>query len=1408
MRYNVIFKVLLLLMLPGFAFRSQAQSPTAPALSFNAFFLNDAKMTQSETEGPMAVGGDLIIAGDHNVALHNAGTFQVGGVTIGLLVNGKVQYQSGNSFKVLNDAYVKIGSQNGSKAWYKDENNAYSPIRITPGASYNGSPRIELSAKADTYSPEVSGISNPVFQGGLIDFAAAFVQLKANAAGLSACTDNATLTNANGDPIGRTGLPNQVKITLNPGINILNLSGSEMNNVQDFVFNNQPSASQVLIINVNASGTFNWNVWNSGSLGGLTNCKYILYNFYNTTTLTIQGNGAVEGTVLAPYAGVTKTSNSNIEGQVIAASYTQSGGGEIHYAVFEPSVTGCGTPPPPPTVASFSINDNGQCLTGNTFSFTNSSTGDAPLTYKWYFGDGNTSTNANPTHSYAAAGAYTVKLVATGGGGKDSVTKTVNVWSAPATGFTVNNSSQELTGNSFVFTTTSHVSGNTYKWYFGDGGTSTDKDPVHSYAAVGTYTVKQIITSNKGCKDSTTQVVTVTHHPTTASFSINDNGQCLTGNTFSFTNSSTGDAPLTYKWYFGDGNTSTDANPTHSYAAAGAYTVKLVATGAGGKDSVTKTVNVWGAPTTGFTVNNSSQELTGNSFVFTTTSHVSGNTYKWYFGDGGTSTDKDPVHSYAAVGTYTVKQVITSDKGCKDSTTQVVTVTHDPTIASFTVNLGTQCFNGHAFIFHNTSTGNAPLTYSWDFGDAATSADTDPVHSYAAPGVYTVTLIVTGAGGADTATLAVTVLASPAAGFTVNEETQELTGNSFVFTTTSHVSGNTYAWDFGDSTTSTDVNPVKSYDSAGPYQVVQIITAASGCKDTAVKTVVVLSDSCSSGNDGGVESESLGGLINKRDFNRIKYGIDTRVNYSKLPLFAQRAPGAVAKKTKGQELADMIPQRLENGDAVYVTSPTDLLSITAAVDVLSVDYTRNQKAKAVVLGIKTLDKAYSHTKSICDRFRGAELLFVDSVQIKGYNFTRFAMKRDGGVVEYALAFVIGKDSRRGSYTLQTNWLISEYAPDANVYNFQVWSANPDDAVKLASDILDNLKLEQPVEQINTVKLPAAYITYGMRNKENLVVRINNTTSATTGKIVFEERVNEDADVVVREYPVTLVPGKGNVYNIPIRDGYEYQGRVYINDVLEDEVYMADGNWGIDYDGSYTAIQQFSRGNNADREYKDNEYPVYRNVTLKAKTRDYVSVYKAVRSGTEKTDLTAYRSLKFFAKGTGRVEIRLTRDSIVDWAGQYKTEINLDENGKEYAISFDDFYSDRVDAAFNPRDVKTIVFTFSAGKDKSEEINFYVGNVSFSPEAVMGKRGLDSRDLTVAPNPSNGSFECYFVSDQERTLEFSVTDITGRVVYSRKVNAVIGVNNIPVHLNTSAGAVLMISLKGQDMFYDTRKMIIK
>jgi PKD repeat protein len=288
-----------------------------------------------------------------------------------------------------------------------------------------------------------------------------------------------------------------------------------------------------------------------------------------------------------------------------------------------------------PTVDFVSLLSS-QCLTGNSFSFTNSSTiTSGTLTHLWSFGDGGTASSFNATKTYGSAGTYSVKLVSTSNNGcKDSTTQQVVVNPMPSTAYSINTAAQCLTGNSFSFTNSSAIASGTltHLWSFGDGGTASSFNATKTYGSAGTYSVKLVSTSNNGCKDSTTRQVTV-HPMPVAGFTVSPAIQCLTGNSFSFTNNSTvSGGTTTSNWTFGNGSTSTSQNPTNSYSNVGAYTVKLISTSNNGcKDSTTRDVRVDPSPTATLSISPYRSIHPGLLTTISATVTPAGNyKYTWY----------------------------------------------------------------------------------------------------------------------------------------------------------------------------------------------------------------------------------------------------------------------------------------------------------------------------------------------------------------------------------------------------------------------------------------------------------------------------------------------------------------------------------------------------------------------------------------------------------------------------------------------------------------------------------------------------------------------------------------------------------------------------------------------------------
>jgi len=527
------------------------------------------------------------------------------------------------------------------------------------------------------------------------------------------------------------------------------------------------------------------------------------------------------------------------------------------------TVTTC-TPSTNPS-PSFTVNTTAQCITGNNFVFTNTSTAPSGTTYSWNFGDNTSSTLINPTHTYTTAGSYYVQMIAHYNGQDYYASgQSVVVGAKPVAGF--NTIAGTGSGNAYTFISTSTINNGSmsYAWSFGDGGTSTLVSPQHIYAATGTYNVKLVITSDLGCKDSITQTITVTTSGTggstpTPSFTTNTTNQCITGNSFVFTNTSTAPSGTTYSWNFGDNTSSSLANPTHTYTLSGYYNVQMIAH-YNGQDyyASSQSVYVGAKPVASF--NTIAGTGSGNAHTFISTSTIANGsmTYAWDFGDGGTSTQNSPQHIFSGAGTMNVKLVVTSDLGCKDSITQAVVICPLLTNQAFSINAASSCFVGNYFGVQNYFGNSAgyPMTYLWNYGDGTTSTlQNPPTHNYAAVGTYTITLTTTlsypgCAVKTGTYSLPVTVHPMPVAGFNISGSptTMCYAANNYTFNNTTSIANGSmsFAWDFGDTTSSSLYSPSHSYTHAGRTDldsdngkifIKLVATSDNNCKDSVTNFV-------------------------------------------------------------------------------------------------------------------------------------------------------------------------------------------------------------------------------------------------------------------------------------------------------------------------------------------------------------------------------------------------------------------------------------------------------------------------------------------------------------------------------------------------------------------------------------------
>ncbi len=393
--------------------------------------------------------------------------------------------------------------------------------------------------------------------------------------------------------------------------------------------------------------------------------------------------------------------------------------------------------------ASFSASSSEVCKLPYTVNFRNTTSG--ADSYKWIFGDDDTSADKNASHIYTQSGFYDVLLIASAGNGCSDTSILKN---AVKLGPPVIDSIQGLsvigctpfTINPIPFIKTAEAIA-TYKWIFGDGSTSTDEKPNHTYTKAGDYNVSLIVTTAGGCSDTLTidKAVKVGTAPK-AAFFASPLDVCARISV-SFTDSSQGTV-TDWLWQFGDGGESNLPSPAHHYMDTGFFTVKLIVSNNGCKDSAVKYKYVYiRPPVASYQSSFSCSKPYERSF---TDKSIGADTWSWDFGDGITSNDKNPTHTFAQTGTYVVKLRVTNEQ-CYDSLQVKMQVVDEHPAFTSSIDAKPSCRNDLVtFTATNINTANIG-SYNWIYGDDKTSGfitnGVQSNHIYTSAGLFTPQLI-------------------------------------------------------------------------------------------------------------------------------------------------------------------------------------------------------------------------------------------------------------------------------------------------------------------------------------------------------------------------------------------------------------------------------------------------------------------------------------------------------------------------------------------------------------------------------------------------------------------------------------------------------------------------------------------
>lgn len=489
--------------------------------------------------------------------------------------------------------------------------------------------------------------------------------------------------------------------------------------------------------------------------------------------------------------------------------------------------------------AQFSSSNPHHCKAPHVVNYTNTTKGTYPMTFAWSFGDGTSSAQENPIKTYAT-GIFDVRLIVIDRNGcRDTIRKPAY---ASVTNTLANFSlSDTICQSDSVQLQNLSVGGSGYTWTFGDGSGSSLRDPVKVYAAKGLYTIKLLTATSQTCIDSISKSIYVDKPEAKFSAAPNYNCEDLL---VRYSDSSSVNV-VKWTWNFGNRSSSTQQNPTNYFSTSGVFNDTLVVeTNFGCRDTLISPGNVRLDKLQAAFLPDSVEGCAPLSVTFmdVSTKYDSIASWSWDFGNGQTSTLRNPNVTFLTAGTYIVQLTIQSKNGnCSSSVSKQIVVGARQN-ASFVIDTTINCaYNG--FNFKSTATDSNLITeWLWAFSDGGSGSGKNFYYRPQDTGWISVSHIVEYNGCYDTlAQTNVFRSLGPIGTFNISYDCND----PFVvgYTPNNWIDYDRFVYDFGvyGAKDSLNMSPSYTYPSRGLYPAgLTLYNDSNGCEMPSGKVVKIL----------------------------------------------------------------------------------------------------------------------------------------------------------------------------------------------------------------------------------------------------------------------------------------------------------------------------------------------------------------------------------------------------------------------------------------------------------------------------------------------------------------------------------------------------------------------------------------
>lgn len=462
----------------------------------------------------------------------------------------------------------------------------------------------------------------------------------------------------------------------------------------------------------------------------------------------------------------------------------------------------------------------------------------------------------------------------------------------------------------------------------------------------------------------------------------------------------------------------------------------------------------------------------------------------------------------------------------------------------------------------------------------------------------------------------------------------------------------------------------------------------------------------------------------------------------------------------------LLPEQGPAQTKAFVSTPADLIGITNAREIFSVDYLQESNARrAAILAISTHSSSvYEHTKVICDRLAGAELRSIEMIEIAGRPFILSKLVHPGGYVDYSVTFIAQQQG--GQFIIDNRWYNEEYEilDTEDIFNFQVWSVAPQFTRELVEDILHKMAQNGEVTFRNeeiTPAIPQVYVQSGSYGNGGIMLNLINKAGADQvtiygNKTLYENGPREPMHITVD------IPTDERV-EVFIPTGYLFDAGFSVSnnkDDAPDILYYADGAWMFDFDPGNSIVTDF-RTSAEKAENTQIDYNVERDASFSGRVRTWATMFRSLSPRNMPVDMTNFDQIVFTAYGAGTTEVMLSKAGIHQWNEQFRTTITLTEEPREYRINFSDLVTREGEKGFTAEDLVSVIFNPIGNGNSASAFDVNIENLLFANSSFVITPAATF--YPAYPNPFSRSTQIDLMVTQDNHVKVEVVNLYGQTV---------------------------------------------